>query len=739
MKLNKKRYFIQVIGAGVTLMLLCSIGVASMSLIKRSSESTLDYTYSFQTPILKKVTRQGDSFATITLPGSLSIGEQLGGPIIQAVPVKFLLPQGTKPVTIEVTAETKELDPSLQGFNLKETYIIPFQEPVPVGKKSPSFAMNSVTYQSTQKIPNKMYDTPTVGYCRGYTILSLTLYPVSYIPGEGRLFYNSKMTVTIDLQETQNQNHFYRPNNLDDKTWVMSLVDNPEIADTYTSPRFLGYEGGLCDPSDNNGLGYDYVIIVRETLYDFTGTPYTWNDLISRKQAEGLETTKVMVEDILACQDYWNSDPLFDDTPARIREFCKDAYQDWGTQYILIAGDNDNYNPSTKIERREMDSNGENNVETDIYWTHLDNTFNADHDSSWGEEGDAGFDLYSEMYSGSLPCDTKYDISNWMTKSFYYEDSMDLDYLDNAAFYAGDLGWTCQGDDFIEYSAIKGTDDFLGPNPHAQGPYPAWLGFQYGFETWNSHNPEAAYDLSVKWTEEPPNAGWLGGPGSGKNGMKNAINNDQCTLISAVAHADPYMSMDVDSSTWESSYHNTRPFFLYDWGCHCGDMNDADDGILHSMLFHSDTELAFACIHNTGYGWGEFDCTNSSSAVMQKSFWDYLFDVQNNSGSTSHWQLGRAHEWARDNMAPTINWGWNGYLSMWRETIQCCLFFGDPAQSIKAPQLAIPGDVNSDGVVDIDDIFEVLAHWGETGGPADVNNDGIVDIDDIFFVLAHWS
>ena len=48
-------------------------------------------------------------------------------------------------------------------------------------------------------------------------------------------------------------------------------------------------------------------------------------------------------------------------------------------------------------------------------------------------------------------------------------------------------------------------------------------------------------------------------------------------------------------------------------------------------------------------------------------------------------------------------------------------------------------DVNNDGVVDIDDIFDVLAHWGEASGPCDVNQDGIVDIDDVFEILAQWG
>ncbi|UCD75738.1 MAG: hypothetical protein JSV91_02250, partial [Phycisphaerales bacterium] len=53
---------------------------------------------------------------------------------------------------------------------------------------------------------------------------------------------------------------------------------------------------------------------------------------------------------------------------------------------------------------------------------------------------------------------------------------------------------------------------------------------------------------------------------------------------------------------------------------------------------------------------------------------------------------------------------------------------------------AIPGDVNNDGVVDIDDVFAVLAAWGPCAAcPEDVNGDGFVDIDDLFAVLANWT
>jgi len=571
---------------------------------------------------------------------------------------------------------------------------------VPFGFEPEEFQFNAALYDSDLLYPSDIHDGYHVGYSHGYAILDITLNPVRYFPGDGRLFYYPELTVTITLKDNGEINQFFR-NDPEDKSWVEMLVYNPEMTETYTDnlPIF-DYPGGLCDPSDD----YDYVIITttRNGLdyWETSGSiPYNWKSLMDKhEQDDGLECTLVTIQEITACSDYHSSDPLFNDLEAHIREFCKDAYEDWGTQYIFIGGDDE------WIPARHMKYAHEGKVDSDIYWSNLDKTFNDDHDSHWGEEGDLGFDLYSELFIGRITCDTPQDVSNWMTKSFYYADATDKGYLENAAFYGGDTTWPCQGDDFIDYGAIKGTDNWLGPRPGAHGPYPSWLGFNYGFETWNDANPGNEYNLSVKWTAEPPNPGWRGGSESvAVAEFKNAINNDQVTLISGIAHANAKMSLDVGMSSWEANYHNTKPFFIHDFGCHCGDMDKEDDGVLHSMLFHSDTELAFACVYNTCYGWGSYEDTNSSSALQQKLFWDYFFDVANNSGSTMNWQLGKAMAYSKNTMAPTINWTYSGAPGSWRAIIQGCLLFGDPAQRIKTmtrpPEAPERPDGPTDGIV----------------------------------------
>jgi hypothetical protein len=648
--------------------------------ISQENQNNIQYSFHFNQPSLKQLDVLMNQFTTIDMPGIMNVGMDIGRPFLPSSFVKILLPPMKNVVSVDVSGSSLEVD--TEYVDLVKRPILPYQSSMPIGMGRPSeIVIDNSVYDSSKVYPNKRFEEYHISYCRGYTILDITLNPVDYIPGEGKLYYYPELTVTLELVDTSTQNPFYR-NTINDRNWVENLVCNPTVVDSYNDPR-LGiseYTGGLCNPTDD----FDYVIITRASLLDFTGTTYTWDDFINRKEAEGLSTTKVAVEAIISCSDYFNSTSLFNDTAAKIREFCKDAYQDWGTEYILVAGDQDGV---ASIPRRLLHyglGSEQENVESDLYWSNLDKNFNADSDSQWGESGDTGFDLYSELFIGSLPCDTGQDLSNWMKKSFYYADAYDPEYLNNAGFYGGDTTWSTQGDDFIDYSAIKGLANYLGPYPGDSGPYPTWLGFQYGFETWNANNPAMPYDLSVKWTAEPPNPGWSGGSESAAiNGLKNAINNDQVTLISAIAHANEDMSMDVYDYQWEANYHNTKPFFIHDYGCHCGDMNAADDGVLHSMLFHSDTELAFACVYNTGYGWGNLYSTNSSSSVQQKSFWDYLFDVVNNSGGTFNWQMGRAQAWSKDLMAPTILWD-PGYET-WRGIIECCLLFGDPGQQLKPP------------------------------------------------------
>ena len=49
------------------------------------------------------------------------------------------------------------------------------------------------------------------------------------------------------------------------------------------------------------------------------------------------------------------------------------------------------------------------------------------------------------------------------------------------------------------------------------------------------------------------------------------------------------------------------------------------------------------------------------------------------------------------------------------------------------------GDVDSDGMVDANDLLQVISDWGMTDSPADLNEDGLVDASDLLEVIAGWG
>jgi hypothetical protein len=65
----------------------------------------------------------------------------------------------------------------------------------------------------------------------------------------------------------------------------------------------------------------------------------------------------------------------------------------------------------------------------------------------------------------------------------------------------------------------------------------------------------------------------------------------------------------------------------------------------------------------------------------------------------------------------------------------------DDVVPLEVTVIAVPGDVNGDGIVNYRDIVEVIEHWGDPVScpTCDVDRDGDVGYSDISFILGHWT
>jgi parallel beta-helix repeat protein len=399
----------------------------------KDTKITIDY--EFQLPSLN-TTALGTA---ISIPGLNSVG-QSGAPELPVKTAKILIPEGMSVHAIEAHPGEELVIPGT--YTIRQA-----QKPVPLSDTRPIALTepDPAIYESSEPYPHTYSDTVSTQALQGYSLIIINLYPIHYTPKTGTLTYAPKLVLTIHLkpEETMKNSVLPRRNLPQDDTQITAMVDNPETLATYTrepqryEPLLKG-KGGLVDPADT----YTYVIITNQTLRDATGE-YTFQDLMASKIAKGISATIVTVEDIYA--NYQGRDHQ-----EQIRDFIRDAYENWETRYVLLGGDGDGANVGGESENAivptrglyapiypVLDPDGGDVIAADLYYACLDGSYDSNNNNIFGEIGDGydihedgEVDLFAEVYVGRAPVDSATELSNFVRKTLAYENTDDT-YLEN--------------------------------------------------------------------------------------------------------------------------------------------------------------------------------------------------------------------------------------------------------------------------------------------------------------------
>ena len=590
-------------------------------------------------------------FLKLDVEDGLQSGE-VGRPSLPVYISKILIPQGKQIESITVTPEN--------SFDIPINYpVMPKQRQRPISEPTNvEFYYDTDFYANhTDLIFNKYFDNNNIHYMYGYPILTLTLYPVDYdIKNQKILFYESlivDITYASEYETSSNTNNFYRNQNKD-KEEIENFIDNPLDAITYNtgySPQAEQYEGGLCSDLDN----YDYVIITNDDLRD-AGSPYNWTDLLDHRLIYGISGTIVTVEEIYAESDYWGIS--VNDSQYQIREFCKDAYLDWGTDYILIGGDWDESVEAKQIvPYREFltgynsEKQGNSVYASSLYYANLDGDWVHPSESGYYGGVSEGHDAYSELKVGRLTVSEADHVSNIVKKIIDYDLCNDTDFLDHVAFFGGNLGWSITSKDYME-DIRNGTGQYRTETD--------------GFVQFNANNSLIAFNISTRLYDA-----W----GASLEEWENEINNENVSIINHLGHGNPSHSLgglNIGSLT------NQKYIFIYTQECSSGRYKEGDTTEKRWTVLDTDYG-AFATIQNTGYGWGSGVSTDGPNQYMQRCFWDYIFNT-----TITDWQIGSAITHARNMMGAyciiTLGGGNYGDLGAWYGST----LFGDPSQNLKS-------------------------------------------------------
>ena len=579
-----------------------------------------------------------------------------GKPCLPVRPVKVLLPRERGVSSISVSYREKQLLST--GVQLKSGSIL---SPI---KKTIS---TTYTFKNTFSTPSheELYSLIGTYKWRGYPILVLNLYPITYNSSDGELFYYPNLILKVETKKTSDNISIRGLER--DREIIKSMVDNPEYIATYD------------DVKTNCKDTLRYIIITNESFAN-SGLEDNFQYLIDSKIEKGVNAAIFTVEDIMSNPEYsvngtWGDNnprnpfyehsikeySMFDDKTARIRNFIRYAYMELGVDYVLLGGDADTKNekeniiPVRGLFANEsglplLPFNGildeeEADIPSDVYYACLDGTFNYDEDKHFGESPDRNnvtyldeADLYSEVWVGRVCIDSTVEEANFVMKTLRYENSRDP-YLRKMLMVGEYLG-------FPGVSAYGGNyKDLIKP----------LIPSDYYIDT--------LYDRDRTWS---------------KYDIIEIINNATPHIINHDGHS--YYGYNLKMSSRDVDLlSNENPFFLYSHGCMAGGFDNPLGYDCMAERYTVETPFgAFAAVMNSRYGLGSSDSLDSPSLFLDESFFKALF-------SENIREIGRANHYSKEDNVWRINE--NGVRWVYYETN----LFGDPELAIKNP---IPSQIN---------------------------------------------
>ena len=269
---------------------------------------------------------------------------------------------------------------------------------------------------------------------KGYSIATFEVYPFRYDLVSGRLTVDEDMTLVVETAPGEDEKIVAtRLRHVDGfresaEREVRKIVENPAASSAYIFDDIVVAEGdrGFM-PAYQPGLEGSsvYYLIITDSAMEAE-----FQRLADWKTLKGIPAVVKTIEWIE--QNYWSGA----DVAESVRNFIREAYEKWGIEYVLLGGDTDVITARfafTTFYTGDL-------IPTDMYFSCLDGTWNADGDSLWGEAfhstvdpGDDA-DLLAEVYIGRLPASTADEARILVDKTIAYSEPADTAYKEDFLF-----------------------------------------------------------------------------------------------------------------------------------------------------------------------------------------------------------------------------------------------------------------------------------------------------------------
>ena len=473
---------------------------------------------------------------------------------------------------------------------------------------------------------------------RGARILIVNLFPVQYRPASGEVSYYKNLRVIVETTRTEQQAG-EESSGPGDLTPVARTVDNPSELKTY--PGMEVTDDGSIRMMSTAEPPYTYVIITSDALESSFGV------LAAHKISRGISATVVTTTWVYA--NYSGTRPAGGtDNQTRIRNFIIDAYNNWGTEYVLLGGDDEiiPHRGCYGYVSTYPSPTTDDDIPTDLYYACLDGTWDNDADGIYGESNDGSggseIDLMSEVYVGRATVDTTTEADHFVSKTMAYEQGTppESGLMTGTQLYHAPLTWG--GDHKDEIAAYFPTG--------------------WGITTLYERDGTCSSTTVV-----------------------NALNSNDHSILNSAGHGNNGGFSNIDRADVDGLTNTSYPF-VYTWACYTASFDnrtssgsyETDDCIAEHFV--ENATGAFAYVGNSRYGWYSRGSTGGTSQQFDKTFFDTFF----NDGIDN---LGRTLVDSKEDLVGSV-----GTTGSYRWVYFCLNLLGDPETSLQggvAPKASI--------------------------------------------------
>jgi hypothetical protein len=366
-----------------------------------------------------------------------NVTDQVGRPQVPFRTFHLALPPGAAIQTVEIISST--------GNHLPGQFtLFPAQPPqiLSTRREIVFVGPDTAVYAAGAAYPGTLAEPAGVGGYAGYQLAGVDVYPLQYEPQAGRIIFYTRIDVAITYVPGANPPLGHSPRdpaieNADMRV-LRQVVTNPgQAAVSMTQPVLAKT---ALDPGE-----YEYLVITSSYFSPALAPLIEW------KTAKGVPAKMVTTTWIYT--NYSGADPQ-----EQIRNFIRDAYQQWGVRWVLLGGDTwvVPHRTAWAMDVAYGGSFDENEIPTDLYYSDLDGAWDANMNGIYGEVDD-DIDLYPEVFVGRASCDEYSEMAAWVNKLIAYETNPPTDYQLAMSFYA-DVLWD---DPFTDGGAAKNEIDNL--------------------------------------------------------------------------------------------------------------------------------------------------------------------------------------------------------------------------------------------------------------------------------------